>query len=203
MKKLVLMCAVIAILLTTYSDAAVTQFATSTSGGEWTWTIPFSGTVGTQFTANEGLTLTKLGIFDYGQDGLWDSHQVALFDTAGNILASVVIGAVTANPLEDGYRWADATPVALVQGTDYILGAYYGNGYDWFMDTATIDPAFTFVSDLSLPWVWGMPTESSFDDGRGWYGPNLQAIPIPAPGAILLGGIGAGLVGWLRRRKTL
>jgi hypothetical protein len=59
------------------------------------------------------------------------------------------------------------------------------------------------TTDLSALGKIGMIYFNSVSDVAGADLDNLSFSPIPAPGAIVLGGIGLGLISWLRRRRTL
>jgi hypothetical protein len=165
------------------------------------------GTIGTEFYANGASWVTQLGLYDYdSSDGFHTDHAIGLYDSGGNLLGSVQLSAGTGAMLDgNGYRWASlATPVQLQTGMNYIIAAYYPDGQDYFYVTATIDPLFTFVSDLCKDGGSELvvPNTTQFNDGqRGWFGPNFNA-QVPEPQLILLLGVGFGAVIIASRRMN-
>jgi hypothetical protein len=96
--------------------------------------------------------------------------------------------------------WAENSPAQIETSINgQILGMSYGPttlpswlpvSYVWNSGANTT--ATVVLRDLNTEWV-----------GNDFMLDDISLSVVPAPGAIILGGIGASLVGWLRRRRTI
>jgi len=140
--------------------------------------------LGYDFTANEDLMVTHLGVFDYDKNGFSNSSiQVGIFETGGTLLGSTSV--VSSDPLDGWFRFKElSTPFALTKDTSYYAIAYF-NGGEQVTAQASIstDPNITFGSNVC---AWGGPFKLvTTGYGAGWdagfFGPNFKTSVTPEP----------------------
>jgi hypothetical protein len=106
------------------------------------------------------------------------------------------------NPQASALQLAVWEIVDEVAGNSYDVttGQFYASG-----DVAIIDQANAYLAGFqtasSTAGYLALTNHATDDNPMGYY--QDYVVRVPVPGAILLGGIGVSLVGWMRRRRTL
>lgn len=210
MKNAVEFVVFVLILLTVrngHSQIALVQSANQAPQDQTFW--PVNSTYGWRFTVDEGssLSLTDLGFFDSGGNGLDDSYRIGIWDSGGNLLADATVPDGVGGTLSGSFRYVSIDPITLNAGESYTLGAWTSGGDDSAVtdltitgsNSETIASQIDYLGHAYSPGGFQVPGAYS-TSGFGNFGPNaiVTAVPEPHEYALIFA---AGLLAFALLRK--
>jgi len=191
--------------------------ANTTTGNQTGWNVGLEFEV----IAASGISVLQLGMYDSGGDGIQGSGTLStiIFDSSGTNLAQMDFTSASPGTFDvaSNYLFKPLGSALVLGPGRYTIMGYGFNGVDNEYNqnfTHSGGPSFNGAGLISfvrsgwgkgpvgtLPVSFGAP--DYFDAGNMVFTAATGSGVIPAPGALLLGSMGMGLVGWLRRRRTL
>lgn len=220
MKKLITICVVVGLMFafsTPVANGAISYGTPANTGlgGSNSTPSPLFGTlvnfddkaIGTPVLANDYVSLGVTSIVELEGLGFFGRYQ-------SNQSAPCIVG--TGSNGERGndasnWGWDGTIQIDLALPAS-MVGIGVANSRGGFEFLSVYDSIGSLLESHQVATgnnVYTVITRGTYDISRlvitgDWFAiDDLQFNAIPAPGAILLGGIGAGFVGWLRRRRTL
>ena len=195
MKRLIALCAVLAVSAVASADYGVSVSGNgSHTSGDWT--------LGYQFTVGDDpLEVTALGYFDLDQNGFASDHEVGIWKTDGTLVTSAIVG--SGDTLDGWFRYADVASAMLDANTTYkVAGTTGADDYSWENPGFVVGPGLTYETDVFKSGGFGFPDSS---EGRGIgnsgiFGGNFAYRVVPEPGT--LGLLTIGLAGIAARRRN-
>ncbi|TRW17142.1 PEPxxWA-CTERM sorting domain-containing protein [Glacieibacterium frigidum] len=205
--------ALAAALLAAAPVAAVTQVydTAPTTPGTQAW----GGTLGLDFTVNTQVTVTSLGTFDSGKDGITNNIFVGIFNLAnGQLVAPAVNFNGTANAGGTAYVSQAVSSIVLAAG-NYQLAAWgYNLGADLNFNNEGPGGPITFNSLFGA--LTAVGTRYSNNDAPGVLATNADVgttrygagtfaayVPEPATWGLLITGFAMTGVAMRRRKAAL
>ena len=171
----------------------------------------WAGTLGLNFTVNSATTITQLGVFDSGSNGLNATLTAAIFDSSHNLVATAQFLGGTGTS-GGAYIFKAIGPVTLAAGNyqlaswgfnandlNYNYG-YIANGNGGPITFNTAGGRLTAVG-TAFSGTAGVFADQA-DDGNTRYGSAslIAAVPEPATWAMMV--VGFGMVGFgVRARR--
>ena len=182
LSRALILSAVLAVVFTSHASAQIIFSAGGgsprTDGGKVVG-ISLNGT---------GQTITSLGFYDQGQDGIAGTYQLGLWDSSQNLLATTTV--TPSSPLTGDFRYAAITPVTLTSSPFTIGVLLPPDPPDVWLDNVTLvlGVGYTGAGTGQFSGPSGSLVCPSNFDTSSYYVVNANgpAPPVPEPGMLAL-----------------